>query len=299
MKRPAIRLIGAGALGTILAQALRQAGYVMEGIYSRRSAAAERLAAQVEAHQAGTLADWEGGGAPVVFCCVPDDALARVARQLAQLPTSWEEGVVLHTSGALTAGVLAPLAERGAAVGSFHPLQTFTGISTPDVFQGCYVTLEGDAEAVKTGSRLARALGARSLVLNPKAKMRYHLAASMASNYLVTLMALVGEVLSDAGIERQQGSALVRPLVAGTWQNLQQQLPENVLTGPIARGDDETVAGHIEALQQYLPHLLPVYAALGAETVRVALRGGKIQAEAAQAVLDALHEAVEPRDPMF
>lgn len=298
MDRPAITVIGAGALGTALALALKEAAYPLAAIHSRSRTQAEALAACVDA-EAYAMQDHAPVETPVVFCCVPDDALVAVARHLVHWQKDWAGRVVFHTSGALTAGVLAPLSESGAAAGSFHPLQTFTTRSAPAVFHDIYVTLEGDAQAIATGQRIAQHLGARVLVLNAKAKMRYHLAASMASNYFVTLMALVGEVLSDAGIERRQAAALVRPLVEETWQNLQKQLPEDVLTGPIARGDQETVAGHIEALQQHLPHLLPVYAALGAETVRVAMRGGKIRMEAAQAVLDALHLAIEPRDPLF
>ena len=206
---------------------------------------------------------------------------------------------MLHTSGALTAGVLAPVAEAGAAVGSWHPLQTFTASKATEAFDGIYVALEGDAPAVEAGRQLARSLGARTLALAPEAKVRYHLAASMASNYLVTLLALVAEVLGDVGLGRQEAAALVRPLVDGTWRNLATLLPEDALTGPIVRGDAETVAGHLEALRRHLPHLVPVYAALGVEAVRLSARSGRLDDEDAQRLLDVLHAALDAgSDPL-
>lgn len=289
-----VALIGAGALGSALTRRLADVGYPVRAVFSRTETTARRLADQVAAPLAGTdLADLPTE-IPLVLCCVPDDAIAAVARRLATTQTAWSGRIVAHTSGALTASILAPLKEQGAAVLSFHPLQTFQAESGPEVFQDIYVSLEGDAEAVDLGRQLTRDLGARPVTLTAEAKMRYHLAAAMASNYTVTLMALVNEVLASAGLSRQKGLALVRPLVEGTWRNLQRHLPEDALTGPIARGDRQTVEGHLDALRGHLPHLIPVYAVLGAETVRLAVRGGMLDADAAQEMLDVLQSALDP-----
>ena len=288
-----VAIIGAGALGSALAQRLAARGYVVEAILSRTAARARALAATVKAPVASEALDDLPDGVGFVFCCVPDDAIGTVARRLGAARSDWSGTTVAHTSGALTAAALYPLGEQGAARLSFHPLQTFTPASPPGVFDGIYVVLEGDAEAVALGTRVAGDLGAESLTLAPEAKMRYHLAASMASNFFLTLMALVGEVLADAGIDRRQGAALMQPLVEGTWRNLIRHLPEDVLTGPIARGDRRTVSAHLDALADHLPHLIPVYAALGAEAVRVAIRSGKLDPDDAQQVLDTLHAALE------
>ncbi len=294
MERPGAAIIGAGALGRVLARRLAARGYRVEAILSRTAARARALAAQVKAPVASAaLADLPAG-VRLVFCCVPDDAVGAVAHALQTVRSDWSGTTVAHTSGALTAAALYPLGEQGAVLLSFHPLQTFTPASLPDVFEGIYVVLEGDAEAVALGVRVADDLGARSFTLAPEAKMRYHLAASMASNFFVTLMAHVGDVLADAGIDRRQGAALMQPLVEGTWRNLARRLPEEALTGPIARGDRRTVAAHLDALADHLPHLIPVYAALGAEAVRVAVRSGQLAPDDAQRVLDTLHTALEP-----
>jgi predicted short-subunit dehydrogenase-like oxidoreductase (DUF2520 family) len=183
---------------------------------------------------------------------------------------------------------------------SFHPVQSFTASTPPDAFEGIYIGLEGDAPALDVGRQLALDLGAHPFVLTAEAKPRYHLAASMASNFFVTLMALAGEVLADIGIDRPTGAALLRPLVEGTWRNLATQLPEEALTGPIARGDLDTLLRHTEALATHLPQLTPAYAALAAETVRVAVRGGHLAPDRAQHLLDTLHGALRPyEDGLF
>lgn len=299
-QKPPVALVGAGALGSVLARRLHEAGYPVAAVVSRTEALARALAEAIP----GAVATPPGAALPasvrLVICCVPDDALPDVAARLARLDHPWPATVVAHTSGVLTAGVLAPLIERGAAAMSFHPMQTFPPNAEPSVFDGIVVGVEGAAPAVAVGRQLARDLGARAVELAAEDKARYHLAASVASNFLVTLMALAGEVLGSIGLTRPEGAALMQPLVEGTLRNMRDNLPEDVLTGPIARGDAATVALHTQALAAHLPHLLPVYTALATEAVRVAVRGAHLSPEDAQRVLETLHAAVEPpSDSLF
>lgn len=296
---PRIALIGAGAVGSALALRFSQAGFRVEAVLSRQAAQAQALAAQVGAPVASQrLADLPPA-ATLVCCCVPDEALALLAADLALLPHPWSDTLVLHLSGALTADVLQPLAARGALLLSFHPLQSFPAGSGPDRFDGITVAVEGSRDAADAGQRLARALGLSALVLSPEDKARYHLAAALASNGFVTLLALASEILASIGIDRTRGMALLRPLVEGTWQGLGHSLPEDALTGPVARGDAVTVSLHQQELADHLPHLLPVYVALAAETVRVAVRGGQLSGAEARDVLDVLHRALEPQEDRF
>lgn len=292
MEKPEVAVIGAGALGSVLARRLAACGYAVAAVVSRTPTRAQALAAQVAAPVASSSPADVPRSVRLVFCCVPDDAVGEVARTLSAARTDWSGAVVAHTSGVLLAEALYNLREQAAALLSFHPLQTFTATSTPDVFEGIFVTLEGDAAAVRLGARVAADLGARSLTLTPDAKTRYHLAASMASNFFVALMALVGEVLSSIDIDRRTGTALMQPLVESTWRNLVHQTPEDALTGPIVRGDYGTLTAHLDALAIHLPHLIPVYAALGTEAVRVAVRSGRLAPADAQRLLEILHAAL-------
>lgn len=296
MKKPAVAIIGAGAVGTALARGCAAAGYTVVAVVSRNLVRAQALADEVQAETVSTSLHAVPGSIVFVFCCVPDGEINAVATGLAEARAKWPGCVVAHTSGALTASALAPLNEQGAALLSFHPLQTFAQDPAPDVFEGIYIGIEGDERALLLARQLAHDLGAHAFTLTPEAKTRYHLAASMASNYFVTLMALVGEVLADIGMDRTKSAALMRPLIEGTWRNLSHHLPEDVLTGPVARGDRLTVADHLDVLTRHLPHLISVYAALGAETVRVAVRSGRLDPEAAQHVLDVLHAALDPNE---
>lgn len=289
-----VALIGAGAVGSALARRLAERGYALRAVISRTEGRAQRLAEQVGAPVASSALEDLPPDAGLVFCCVPDDALSDVAERLQALPFDWTGRFVAHTSGALTARVLDPLARAGGQTLSFHPLQTFVADTEPSAFEDIYIGLEGAPAAVEMGRRLARDLGARALELAPEDKARYHLAASMASNFLVTLMALAGEVLGSIDLDAEERTALLRPLVEATWQNLTRKLPEEALTGPIARGDRETLAAHAATIAAHLSHLTPVYAALAAETVRLAARGGKIDAETADRLLDVLQGILEP-----
>lgn len=283
-ERLPVAIIGAGALGGCLAARLASCGYVVTAVVSRSRASAERVAAAVGAPVASSdPADLpEAPGR--LFCCVPDDAVAPLAARLAELPRSWSGSLVAHTSGVLASDVLEPLARRGAATLSFHPFQAFPPGASPDRFDGIGIGIEGEPGAVGEGCRLAEALGAVPVPLDREAKILYHAAAVVASNFLVTLAAAGAELLTASGVDAAAADGLLRPLLAGTLGNLAERSPETALTGPIVRGDAGTVGRHLEALRVHAPHLLPVYAALGEETLRLAHRSGRLGAEPAGAL---------------
>jgi predicted short-subunit dehydrogenase-like oxidoreductase (DUF2520 family) len=288
-------VVGAGAVGTALARRLAERGVPVQAILSRTPADAQALAERVGAPVASD--EWAALPADVrlVMICVPDDALAGVAAALAAVAHPWERTIVGHTAGVKTADVLRPLAQNGAATLSFHPLQTFAPDTPPDAFADVVVGVEGDPEAVAAGRALARALGARPVALSARGKALYHCAAALASNGLVALLAVVEELLAAADVADDEAAAatLMAPLLEQTWANLQAAPPEGVLTGPVARGDDDTVAAHLEALRADAPHLLPLYAALSTEMARVAVRGGQLDGRTAEDMLRMLRETLQ------
>lgn len=283
--RPGVALIGAGAMGRALGLRLAESGYPIRGVLSRTRRSAEDLARVLGAPVASDRLGDLPAGAPLVVLCVPDDQLADLAETLTGVPRSWQHSVVLHTSGALPASVLAPLAAEGARTLSFHPLQTVTADTDAGTLEGVTVGIEGDAPGVAAGIELAAGLAMRYLVVSADAKPRYHLAAAMASNLFVTLLGMVQEVLSSIDIDRDGAMALLEPLLRGTLDNLVSSSPEEALTGPVARGDLATLRAHGLALRKDLPHLVPAYAALSVETVRLAVRSGQLAPERAEDVL--------------
>jgi predicted short-subunit dehydrogenase-like oxidoreductase (DUF2520 family) len=298
-----VAIIGAGALGTTLARALVESGHRVEAVLSRRAASAQALAERVGASVADSSWDALPASVRLVCICVPDAAIASVAEALAEVDHPWARTIAAHTSGAETAAVLAPLREKGAATMSFHPLQTFADETPPEAFEGIAVGLEGDDRAVAVGEALARTLGARPVRLTANNKAQYHCAAALASNGLVALMGVVGELLDVSGPNAEASSPLdlVGPLIEQTLENLRRGTPEGALTGPVARGDEETIQAHLDALAADEPHLVPLYAALSTEMVRVAMRGGHLNAGQAEALLRTLREAADaaPDQGMF
>jgi predicted short-subunit dehydrogenase-like oxidoreductase (DUF2520 family) len=317
--RPPAAIVGAGAMGTTLAHRLRGAGYPVATVLSRSARSAQTLATAVDAPTASTDLTDLPERARLVFLTVPDAQVTATARALAERRSHpWPHCLAAHTSGALPAAVLGPLAEAGATTLGFHPLQAFTRDTPPEAFDGICIGLEGAPDALAAGRSLAEALGARPLALPASAKTRYHLAASMASNFLVTLMAMAGDVLDDAldGLPDDAPQGLpddalgddasdsrifgntgatnpLLPLVQGTLRNVRDAAPEAALTGPIARGDEDTVSAHVEALRAHHPGFLPVYVALATETVRLAARTDRFPPAVTDRLLRLLADALE------
>lgn len=300
--RPPVAIVGAGAVGSALAHRLRAVRYPVSAVLSRSARSARELASEVEASTASDALEALPRQVTLLFLCVPDDQVRPVAEALAAQAHPWVRCLVAHTAGALPAAALRPLAEVGATTLSFHPLQSFTAGATAEAFDGIYIGLEGTEEAVLAGRGLASALEVQAVAVPEEAKARYHLAASMASGFLVTLLALAGEVLNDALAPSDsrtidgavEGVDTLHPLLEGTLRNLRRSTPEAALTGPAVRGDEKTIAAHLRGLQAHHPGLVPVYVALTTEMVRLAVRADRLPATAADRLLDRLDDALRP-----
>ena len=290
--RPPVAIVGAGAVGRALALRLAERGYPIRAIISRTRSRADVLARAVGAGVSSDRLDDLPQNVGLVLLCVGDDQVEDIAEMLTGTRLDWSNIVVAHTSGALTASVLDPLDSEGAAVLSFHPLQAITRDHGGEALDGTYVGLEGPPRGVAAGIELAVGLGLRYVVIPAEAKPRYHLAAAMASNFLVTLLGMVQEVLASLDIDRRDGLAMLEPLLRGTLDNLVTRGPEEALTGPVVRGDLDTLRSHGLALRQHLPQLVPAYAALSVETVRLAVRSGRLSPERAEDVLNLLQRMV-------
>ena len=189
-----------------------------------------------------------------ILLCVPDDAIAVVARELAAA----EPALVGHVSGATTLDALAAGGKQGAASFSLHPLQTFADGETP--VEGTPAAIAGSTEESLAYARsLAVALGMRPFEVPEEKRAAYHAAAAMASNLLVALEESAAEVLARIGIE--DPGELLAPLVLRTAANWAERGPD-ALTGPIARGDRSTVQSHRVALAASAPEFVRLYDAL-------------------------------------
>ena len=185
----------------------------------------------------------------LVLVCVPDRAIADVARELPRGP--W----IGHVSGATPLHALDPHVLRFG----LHPLQTFTRRRGPDQLDGAHAAVSGESEqALDVGRWLARTLGLNPFVLEDAHRGTYHAGAAIASNYLVTLRRAAGSLLEAAGAPPEALDPLMRRTIENDFE----------LTGPIERGDLETIERHLDAIRSVHPELEEMYRVLADLTVR-------------------------------
>ena len=289
MSTSAIGFIGAGRSGTALATALARASYPVTFIASRTFDHAQALAKGLRGAVAYPNLQQVADRCDIVFLTVPDDTIASVCRSIEWRP----ETQVIHCSGAHSLEPLEHARESGAAIGAFHPLQSLpAGGYTPDVFRDVSFAIEASTDALKENlSQMAHDLGGRCIEVKGADKPLYHASAAMASNYLVALLGDAAKLWESFGLSRETGLNSLLPLVKGTMDNLQGIGFPDALTGPIARGDVDTIRIHLQALKASQPDIIASYAAMGRRTVALGLEKGTLSNDAAQAIRKLLDEA--------
>ena len=275
--KPDIAIVGCGKVGTSLAFFLSGAGYRISGFFSKTKASAANAARLVDGPEPAQ-SSWEiTREADVVLITTPDDVIADACRIIADHDGFKKNAAVLHCSGALPSTILAPAREAGALTASMHPLQSFAAARTDiNPFNGINMAVEGDGQAVALATRMAQDLGAKVHTIKTEGKTLYHAAAVAASNYLVTILDLALKMLQAAGMEPADGFAILKPLIEGTLNNIEKIGIPEALTGPIARGDVDTVSAHIDHIVAQVPELKDLYCRLGVDTAGIARAKGSI-----------------------
>ena len=267
MKKSAA-IIGTGRVGSALARGLSEAGYRAKYLASKPSVDAQKLA--IELHCQHIEAPYsELKDSDIIFLTVPDRQIESVAMELAgSAVIGWEGKTVIHTSGALTSEILLPLKTRGAETISLHPLQTFPPGSKSARFRNIYFSIEGDNTTA--AESIARDLGGTPFRIKSEHKQLYHAAATIASNYMFALISTAVRTLKLSGIEEEKIDPLkvLFPLIKGTFDSIEEYGLKEGLTGPVARGDIETIERHLDELRQY-PELLSVYKVMGSELLKL------------------------------
>jgi predicted short-subunit dehydrogenase-like oxidoreductase (DUF2520 family) len=239
----AVGVLGPGRAGLGLGLALARAGYSV----AAHGRTPKPVPPPIEATSGGTP-PWLSR-VEVILVAVPDDAIAGVAAQLARTSAVGQGHTVLHLSGALDRTALDALESSGAALGSLHPLQTLADpASAPERLRGAVAVTEGDARAVRVARELAGAVGLHAVEIPSGSKAAYHAAGVFGSNYLVALLSVARRLLEGAGLPPELAWPGLLRLVRGTVDNLAAEGLEGALTGPVARGDTETIKRHVSAL---------------------------------------------------
>jgi predicted short-subunit dehydrogenase-like oxidoreductase (DUF2520 family) len=213
-----IRIVGAGRVGSAVSARLRERGVALRE-----------------------------NDAELVLICVHDGAIGEVARGIE--PGPW----IGHVSGATSLSALDPHRRRF----SLHPLQTFTRARGPEQLDGAYAAVTAESEDARAVAvELAETLGLRPFQLADDERVLYHAGAAIASNFLVTLRRVAGQLVADAGAPPEALDPLMRRTIENGFE----------LTGPIARGDWDTVEAHLRAVRARRPEYEPLYRALAEAT---------------------------------
>lgn len=264
-------------MGTALGLALQLRGYRVEAVVathlSNARKAARLISKSCQALKADQLALLPASHVTII--ATPDDVIPSVAGTWASTQTNSNKGrIALHTSGALSSEVLRPLANKGFATGSLHPLVSVSDSQKgANALASAYYCLEGDANAMRVARRMVKELGGKSFTIESQYKALYHAAAVMSSGHVTALFDVAVEVLASCGLDRKTAQRVLLPLLESTWRNLLNAGPFQALTGTFARGDEATVRKHLESLKG--TEALAVYRLLGLRSLELfAQKGG-------------------------
>ncbi len=271
-------VIGAGKAGRALAHAMRVGGVQVVGLHGRRP------------DHGITSGAWPAtvALANAVLVTVRDAELDGVLRELRSAAALAKGTVVLHASGTAEPQALDELRTEGHPGGTFHPLLPLTDPTrATEQLRRAWIGIDGDAGARAASRELAAAIGARVLEIPVGAKASYHAAAVIASNFPVVLLALAARVLTHAGVDEEAARGALATLMTAAAENVSAVAPSAALTGPVARGDVETVRAHLAALSD-APAVLEIYRALSREAIPLAESGGAnpLQLEQLRRALD-------------
>jgi predicted short-subunit dehydrogenase-like oxidoreductase (DUF2520 family) len=173
-----------------------------------------------------------------------------------------------HLSGALGTDPLGPLLEVGYSVGTLHPLQSLADpVLGAEQIKGVYFAVSGEPAAIAAARRILSPIGGTAVTVPVARRPLYHAAAVFASNYLAGLIAAAGRLMAQAGVPEEEALAAIMPLARGSLENLDRLGPIRALTGPVSRGDVETVKLHLRTLE---PRERALYASLGDEILKLA-----------------------------
>jgi predicted short-subunit dehydrogenase-like oxidoreductase (DUF2520 family) len=254
-----VSVVGAGRVGGAIGLALARAGYQVTAAWSRsrggRSRAHEILGAPIlEPEDVARAGDF-------VVVAVPDDAIVSVAKQIA--PGVRRGKHVFHTSGGTSVEALKVVRDAGAHVASLHPLMTFPGPDA-DALDGAAVAVTCEQRDRAAFYRIARAWGGRPFILDDDDKAAYHAAAVFASNYIVSSVWAANAIFKTIGVNNAQ--PLIAPLLKATLENVIAKGPAKAITGPVARGDVNTVRRHIDTLKENDEPIANAYRAMARMT---------------------------------
>jgi predicted short-subunit dehydrogenase-like oxidoreductase (DUF2520 family) len=264
-----VSIVGAGRVGRTLGRRLHELGWRIDAVTARTVSAARAAVRVIGGGHPSDRISHQILNSRVILVTVPDGAIECVAKDLAHLGREeWRGKIALHTSGAMETSVLAPLADRGAATGSMHPMQTFSHQNTPDLSKTIF-GIDGNPAALQAARKMIHQMGGVAVRLSGTNKAAYHAAGSFACVFVLTVIEAATRLLMTQGFTRRQATRALLPLTRQTLDNFERVGSHAAWTGPLARGDFSTLQKHMEALSEFQPEYLGAYEVLSRLAVRL------------------------------
>ena len=280
-------IIGAGMVGTAIGYLLKISGYEVVAIADKSTPALRRTQSYIggkACHKPQEVLR----EADFILITTPDDIISSVCKDIARSPLI-KGKYIFHMSGAGSLDLLEPAKKAGAAVGSIHPLQSFSSIDNAiHNIPSSYFGITADAKAKILAKTIVLALGGKPIYISSEQKTLYHAAACVASNYLVSLLNVVESIYQFIGISEKDAKKAYLPLIYGSLKNIELSGSVAALTGPIARGDSGTIQKHVDAINAHLPQYVSLYSSLGLATVDLARKKGTLNLKQSKIISDIL-----------
>jgi len=285
-----VAIIGAGRVGSSMGFLLQRAGFTVASVVARSRESAESAAAFIGTGEPTTDVGHTAANAGIILITTPDRAIRETCDRIAAAGIR-PGSIVVHTSGAHSLDLLSGASAKGAYRAVLHPLQSLAsreqGIKT---LPGSYFRIEADPAALAMVKEIVQALGGVELGLpkwtpDKESAALYHAGAVAVSNYFVALVDYGLKFYQALGADKKEALKAVLPLIRGTLDNIETLGIPDALTGPIMRGDIETVQGHLSAMENRAPQLTGLYKELARQTISVAREKGSITENTAAELL--------------
>ena len=271
-----VAIIGLGRVGTALAVLLSRQGFNNLRVCDRNPAKIKILKEWTDVPVTICSSPAEAViGAELVFLAVQDRYISEIAGDLVEADgyLNLDGCFFAHLSGSLTSVALKALAKGNAIIFSLHPLQSVADVAGGvQVLAGSYFSFEGDDRAFPVAESVVAALSGNLIRLEAADKVLYHAAAVVSSNFFIALEEMAITMMTGIGADADTARRMLLPLIRGSFENLKRVSPVEALTGPIVRGDDQTVAAHLIALREKFPEYVAAYRMLAGLNVDLAMQ---------------------------
>ncbi len=286
-----VAIIGAGRVGSSVGFLLSRAGYAVKAVTGRSVESAKKASVYIGSGEPATDIARAAAQGDIVFITTPDRVIREACDSISAAGGFRPGSLVIHMSGAHSLALLDSARKAGALRAVLHPLQSLAsreqGIKT---LPGSYFRVEADTGALETARDIVKALGGVELMMpkwssDKESAALYHAGAVVVSNYFVALVDYGLKFYRALGADKKQALKAVLPLIRGTLHNIEALGIPDALTGPIMRGDAETIRDHLDAMQKRTPELIALYKKLALQTIEVAKDKGSIDQEKAREML--------------